>query len=520
MSPARPRARPKTSGRGRAKRRRLTPGTVYLVGAGPGDPGLITVRGLGALRAADVIVYDRLVGGGLLDLASGAERVYAGKSARRHAMTQGQINRLLVSRAKRGETVVRLKGGDPFVFGRGGEEAVALAEAGIPFEVVPGVTSAIAGPAAAGIPVTHRDAAASVAIATAHEAPGKAGSRLDWSAIARADTTVLMMGVERLADATAALIEAGKPRSTPAAVISSATLPTQRTVTAPLSRIATAARRAGVKPPAVTVVGEVVALREVLGGWDTRPLSGVRVLVTRTREQASELSGVLRELGAEVVEAPAIRVSAPASWAGVDRAVSRLRNGRYSWVVFTSANGVRFFWSRLRTDARAFGSVLVAAVGAGTADALRARGIEPDLVPATFTTEAIGRAFPRGSGRVLLARADKTEPGLEDALRAKGWAPERVTAYRLRPVARLAPAVRKAVLAGEIDVVTFASGGTVRAFVRLLRAKPSRRTRVAAIGPVTARAAKEAGLRVDAVAREHTIPGLAAAAVAAVGPRR
>jgi uroporphyrinogen III methyltransferase/synthase len=243
----------------------------------------------------------------------------------------------------------------------------------------------------------------------------------------------------------------------------------------------------------------------------------VKVLVTRTREQASELSGVLRELGAEVVEAPAIRVETPRSWTAVDRSVTRLKRGDYAWVVFTSANGVRFFWSRLRGDARSFGGgVRVAAVGAGTADALRVRGIEPDLIPPTYTTEAIGKAFPRGKGRVLLARADKTEPGLEDALGTKGWTPERVTIYRLRAVARLAPAVRRAVLDGDIDVVTFASGGTVRAFMRLLRAKPPRRVKIAAIGPVTARAAKQAGLRVDSIAREHTIPGLAAAAVKAV----
>jgi uroporphyrinogen III methyltransferase/synthase len=312
------------------------------------------------------------------------------------------------------------------------------------------------------------------------------------------------------------IIAAGKKPSTPAAVIASATLPSQRTVTAPLSRIAAVAKRAGIEPPAVTVVGDVVRLRDVLGGWDTRPLAGMKVLVTRTREQASELSGVLRELGAEVVEAPAIRVEPPRSWAAVDRAVARLKRGDYAWVVFTSANGVRFFWSRLRGDARTFGGVRVAAVGTGTADALRVRGIEPDLIPPTYTTEAIGKAFPREKGRVLLARADKTEPGLEERLQSKGWTTERLTVYRLRAVARLVPAVRRAVLDGEIDVLTFASGGTVRAFMRLLRAKPSRRVKIAAIGPVTARVAKEAGLRVDAVAREHTIPGLAAAAVKAV----
>jgi len=507
----------------RKKPARLS-GTVYLVGAGPGDPGLITVRGLAAVRSAQVVLHDRLgVTPALLSFAPpDAELIFAGKRARKHAMTQAQINRALVSRARAGKTVVRLKGGDPFLFGRGGEEAEALAEAGIPFEVVPGVTSAIAGPAAAGIPVTHRDWAASVAIATAHEAPGKAGSRLDWDALARADTVVLLMGVERLADAAEALITAGMSRAAPAAVVASATLPTQRTVSAPLGRIASAAKRAGIEPPAITVIGDVVRLREVLGGWDTRPLSGARVLVTRTREQAGELSGVLRELGADVIEAPAIRVTPPASWGPVDKAVRRLVDGALGWVVFTSANGVRFFFSRLRAarlDARAFGRAKVAAVGTGTADALRVFGIEPDLIPPTFTTEAIGKAFPRGKGRVLLARADKTEPGLKEAVGAKGWTVERVTVYRLSPVARLDPSVRRAVLDGEIDLLTFASGGTVRAFMKLLRAKPHRRTLIAAIGPVTAKAAQQAGLRVDAVAAEHTIPGLAAAAARAYARR-
>lgn len=508
-----------------ARRPARPPGTVYLVGAGPGDPGLITVRGLAAVRSAQVIVHDRLgVTPALLGFAPpDAELIFAGKRARTHAMTQAQINRTLVSRARAGKTVVRLKGGDPFLFGRGGEEAEALAEAGIPFEVVPGVTSAIAGPAAAGIPVTHRDWAASVAIATAHEAPGKAGSRLDWEALARADTVVLLMGVERLADAAEALVTAGMSRATPAAVVASATLPSQRTVSAPLGRIAAVAKRADITPPAITVVGGVVRLREVLGGWDTRPLSGARVLVTRTREQAGELSGVLRELGADVVEAPAIRVTPPGSWSSVDKVVRMLRDGGYAWVVFTSANGVRFFFSRLRAarlDARAFGATRVAAVGTGTADALRAQGIEPDLIPPTFTTEAIGRAFPRGAGRVLLARADKTEPGLEEAVRDKGWKTERVTVYRLRPVAKLEPELRRAVIDGEIDLLTFASGGTVRAFMKLLRGKPNRRTLIACIGPVTAKAAKQAGLRVDAVAGEHTIPGLAAAAARAFAKRK
>jgi uroporphyrinogen III methyltransferase/synthase len=489
---------------------------VHLVGAGPGDPGLLTLRGLGVLRQADVVVYDRLVSQDLLELARpGAELVYAGKRPGRPTMTQAQINRLLVSRARTGKEVVRLKGGDPFVFGRGGEEAEAMVRAGAPVAVVPGVTSAIAGPAVAGIPVTHRRLASSVAIATAHEAPG--GDRLDWAALAGADTIVLLMGVERLADATRALIAAGKPSSTPSAVVEHATYPSQRTLVAPLSRIAGAARRAGISPPAVTVVGDVVALRAELGGWDARPLSGRRVLVTRTREQSSELVAVLRELGAEAIEAPSIRVLPPRSWRGLDRAVARLSS--YDWVVFTSANGVRFFSSRIR-DARAMGAAKVAAVGTGTAAALERIGVRADLVPPTFTTQAVGRAFPRGAGRVLVARADRAEPDLELALRAKGWRVERVTAYRIVSAAGLDPRVRRMVVGGEIDVLTFASAATVRAFVRMLRGKPARVSKVVCIGPATAKAARAAGLRVDAVAREHTIPGLAAAAAKAVGSRR
>ena len=508
----------------RARRSTKQPGSVALVGAGPGDPGLITVRGLAFLRGADVVVYDRLGAGALIRFArADAKLIHVGKQPRQHTKTQAEITRILVREARAGRSVVRLKGGDPFVFGRGGEEAEALAAAGIPFEVVPGITSAIAGPAAAGIPVTHRDAAASVAIATAHEAPGKAGARINWQALAAADTAVLLMGVERLAGVARALIDAGKPASTPAAVIQDATLPSMRTVTAPLSRIASAAARAGIRPPAVTVVGDVVSLRDLLGGWDTRPLSGKRVLVTRTREQASELSAILSELGAEVIEAPAIRVEPPASFSGLDGAISKLSSGRYDWVVFTSANGVRAFADRLRAaglDARALASARVAAVGPGTAETLGGIGIVPDLVPPSFTTREIAKAFPKGTGRVLLARADVVEPGLDDALREKGWSVEKVTAYRLKGQTSMPRDVRAAVVAGEIDILTFASGGTVRAFMKLLKGKPPASTKIVCIGPVTAKAARAAGLRVSAVARTHTIPGLVAAVVAAAAKSR
>ncbi len=496
-------------------------GSVALVGAGPGDPGLITVRGLALLRGADVVVYDRLGTAALVGLARpGAELVDVGKVPGRPRSTQVGINTLLVEHARAGKSVVRLKGGDPFVFGRGGEEAEALAAAGIPFEVVPGVTSALAGPAVAGIPVTHREVAASVAVATGHEAAGKAGSRLDWSALASADTAVLLMGVARLPAITRALIDAGVPRSRPAAVVQDASLPSQRTVVATLGTIGARAKKAGIRAPAILIAGEVVRLREALGGWDTRPLSGKRVVVTRTREQASELSSILRELGAEVVEAPAIRIAPPRSFGPLDRAVGRLWAGDYAWAVFTSANGVRAFAERLKAaglDARAFAATSVAAVGPGTAEALAKIGIVADLVPPSFTTAAVGEAFPRGSGRVLLARADKVEPDLDVALGDKGWTVERVVAYRLLGLRSMPAGVQRAVLNGDVDVLTFASGGTVRAFVSLLRGKPGRGTKVVCIGPVTAKAARAAGLRVHRVATEHTIPGLVAAVLEVAG---
>lgn len=498
-------------------------GSVALVGAGPGDPGFITVRGLALLRGAEVVVYDRLGSSALMAHArEDAERIYVGKQAGRHVKTQDQIGQILLDKALEGKTVVRLKGGDPFVFGRGGEEAELLVAAGVPFEVVPGVTSAIAGPGAAGIPVTHRDAAASLIIATAHEAPGKAGSRLNWSAVAAADTAVLLMGVERLSAVAEALMSAGKSGDTPAAVIQEATLPTQRTVTAPLSQIAAVAKREGIHAPAITIVGDVVRLRDVLGGRDQRPLSGARVLVTRTREQASDLSRILQELGAEVVEAPAIRIDPPRSWAPVDRAVARLSGGGYAWVVFTSANGVRLFASRLREaglDARAFAGARVCAVGPATAEALGSMGIAADFMPSTFTTESVGAEFPKGEGRVLLARADKVEPGLDDALVAKGWTVDKATVYRLAGGSKIDPEIRRAVRNGDIDVITFASGGTVAAFMRLLKEPPPRSTKIVCIGPVTAKAARAAGLRVSAVADPHTIPALAAAVLDVAGKR-
>jgi len=328
------------------------------------------------------------------------------------------------------------------------------------------------------------------------------------------------MGAERIDGIARALIDAGRAPDSLAAVIENGTLPSQRTVVAPLRSIGAAATRAKITSPAVFVAGDVVSMRETLGGWDTRPLSGVRVLVTRTREQASELSQILIELGADVIESPAIRIAPVRSFARTDRAVAALASGVYAWAVFTSANGVRAFAERMRVagcDARAFARTRVCAVGPGTADALTHVGIVADLIPPTYTTRAIAEAFPRGSGRVLLARADEVEPGLDDALERKGWEVDRLVVYCVRRAKKLEPNVRRALLDGRIDVVTFASGGTVRAFTSLLRGDLPTRTKVVCIGPVTAKEARAAGLRVSKTAKPHTIPSLAAAVTEAAG---
>ena len=502
-------------------------GTVYLVGAGPGDPGLVTVRALELVRTAEVLAYDRLIPPGLVELAPpGAELVYVGKQPDRHALSQEEINRLLVERARAGRRVVRLKGGDPFVFGRGGEEAEACAAAGVPFEVVPGVTSAVAAPAYAGIPLTHRDLTPCFAVVTGHEDPSKGEATAPWEALARIGTLCVLMGVERLEGITARLIAAGRPASTPAALVRRGTFPDQQVVSATLGTIAEAARRAGVRPPAVLVVGEVAALRERLAWYERRPLAGLAVLVPRTREQAGELSRLLRERGAEALEVPTIAVRPLADPAELDAAVRELAAGSYEWVALTSQNGVAALRGRVEAlglDARALARCRVAAVGPATRDALERWGIRPDLVPPAATTVALGEAFPPGSGRVLLPRADLAGPELARLLAAKGWEPCEVTAYHTVPLDSMDPGARTRLEAGEVAWIAFTASSTVEGFLRAFGGPPPPGVRVAAIGPVTAAAARAAGLTVDAEATEHTIPGLVAAierAVAAGGSRR
>ncbi|MCY3919285.1 MAG: uroporphyrinogen-III C-methyltransferase [Chloroflexi bacterium] len=495
-------------------------GSVSLVGAGPGDPGLITVAGRERLRRADVVVYDRLAHPALLaEAPAAAERIYVGKAPSEHAVAQDEIGRLLVDRARAGKRVVRLKGGDPFVFGRGGEEADDLVAAGVDFDVVPGITSAVAVPAYAGIPITHRDAASSFAVVTGHEAPGKPASRIDWAALATGvDTLVFLMGRRALAGIAARLIAEGRDPATPAAAIEWGATPRQRTVAAPLAELAAAAEAAALVPPAVIVVGQVAALRDRLRWYDGRPLFGKRVLVTRTRAQASTLSRALREAGAEPIEFPAIEI-VPCDPAPAVAAAGRLSDGRYDWAVFTSANGVAAFRRALEAaglDARAFGGVRLAAIGPATAEALDALGLRADVVPDRFVAEALADALePRiaAGERVLLPRAAGSRDVLPSRLRAAGAEVEDLPVYESRRPAEPDPAVVARIEAGEIDIATFTASSTVRGCLDLLggRAELLREVTIACIGPITARTATEAGLRVDVVAREHTIPGLMAA---------
>ncbi|MCL5108726.1 MAG: uroporphyrinogen-III C-methyltransferase [Chloroflexi bacterium] len=508
-------------------------GTVYIVGAGPGDPGLITVRGRECLAAADVVVYDRLVGDRLLALAKpGARLIYVGKQADHHTLKQGQINDLLVTEAEAGHVVVRLKGGDPFVFGRGGEEVEALAARGLPFVVVPGITSAIAGPAYAGIPVTHRGLATSVTIVTAHEDPTKDESQLDWQRLAQgADTLVFLMGVERLDAVAAELVRHGRPAATPAALVRWASRPEQETLVATLGDIGARAAEAGSQPPAVLVVGEVVRLRERLRWFDSLPLFGKRVLVTRTREQASALSALLAAKGARVWELPTIAIVPPASFEPAQRALDNL--AEYDWVVFTSANGVERALDYLMMrgkDARVFANCLIAAIGPATAAALAQHGLRADYVPSDFVAEAVlAGLLARGVAgkRVLLARAAQARVILAEGLRQAGADVDDVALYDTALPRDVDPEAVRLLREDAFDVITFTSSSTVRNFADLCSREHVQstlaRATVACIGPITVRTAREAGLRVDVQASEYTVPGLVRSLekhFAALGPAR
>jgi uroporphyrinogen III methyltransferase/synthase len=496
-------------------------GVVYLVGAGPGDPGLVTKRGLDLIERADVIVHDRLVSPQLLERApERSELVYAGKDPNSLSTAQDAINELLVARAREGKLVVRLKGGDPFVFGRGGEEAEALAQAAVRFEVVPGITAGIAAAAYAGIPLTHREQASAVAFVTGHEDPLKDESALDWSAIAAfPGTLVFYMGVRNLTELATKLIEHGRPRAEPAAVIERGSLPGQRTVTAPLAEIAQHAAVIGIRPPAVTVVGEVAGLRERLAWFEEAPLQGKRVAVTRARAQASTLAARLSNLGAEVIELPSIRIEPRLDDSVVREAVSRLAGGRYDVVCLTSPNGARLLLEKLGRegfDAGVLADVTIAAIGPGTTEALAEGGIEAEVVPGRSVAESlVEELVERGvdGRRVLIARASEARELLPESLEKAGASVDVVALYDTVREDLSADSVADLV---NIDYVTFTSSSTVRYFVEALGGveRFPNTARVVSIGPVTSATAQELGLRVDAEAEQHDIDGLVTALVA------
>jgi len=508
-------------------------GWVALVGAGPGDPGLITVRGRELLEVADVVVIDRLAPAALLQhCREGVEVVNAGKvprSAHGEGMTQAEINETLTSRALAGQVVVRLKGGDPFVFGRGGEEAEACVAAGVRFEVVPGVSSAIAVPAYAGIPVTHRGLTQDVAIVSGHVDPSADGSSVDWAALAAGPgTLVLLMGVKEIGKIAAKLVEHGRPGETPVAMVHWGTTAAQRTVVATLDSIEDAALAAEMKPPAVTVIGDVVRLRETLSWFERRPLFGMRVLVPRSRLQASELSVALRALGGEPVEVPTIAVE-PGDEGELADAIDRLEGGEFSWVVFTSVNAVnavRDALDRLDRDVRVFDTTTnLAAVGEATARALAGIGLRADLVPSAGSSgAALADDFPAaGEGGetrpVLLPRADIATGTILTGLRAKGWETVEVTAYRTVPAPPPDEFVVGALTGGGFDAVVFTSSSTARNLVALA-GRPADSTIVAAIGPQTAATCAELGIRVDVQPATASVESVARALADHVASRR
>lgn len=484
---------------------------MYLVGAGPGDPGLLTVRAAELLARAEVVVHDRLAEASLLDLAPGtAQRIDVGKTPG-GPIDQAGINGLLVEHGLAGRCVVRLKGGDPFVFGRGGEEAAALIEAGVDFEVVPGITSAIAAPAYAGIPVTHRGLSTSFTVVTGHSRHS-VDSEIDWTSLARAgDTIVVLMGVSHRAEIARRLIEAGRPPDTPVACVRWGTRPDQRTIRTTLAGLGDAVLEA----PVAIVIGQVAGLD--LGWFERRPLFGRTVVVTRAREQSQGLAAALRDQGAQVLEVPTIAIAAvPDRGAQLFAAVARLVGVRSAWVVLTSTNAVDALFDALH-DTRDLGGVSVAAIGRATADSLRRRGVVPDLVPPKANTEALLAAFPaapRGGGRILLPQADRAGPELAHALVGMRWDVEVVKAYRTVAAEVPAPLLERAL---QADAICFTSGSTVDSWVAAAgRVAPPV---VATIGPATSAAARDLGLSVTVEAAEASIPGLVAAVSRALAER-
>ena len=494
-------------------------GKVYLIGAGPGDPGLISLKAVNCLAKADVVIYDHLVSSLILDYApAAAEKIYAGKMGGKHFAEQDEINGLLIRKARLGKTVARLKGGDPFVLGRGGEEAEALQKNGILFEVVPGVTSAVAVPAYAGIAVTHRALASSLAIITGHEDPAKKSSSIKWAKLATAtDTLVILMGMQKLPQITARLIKHGRKASTPVAVIRDGTLPSQVCITGTLRDIAGKVSQAGLEAPAVIVVGEVVKLRESLRWFDSLPLFGKRILVTRAGSQAGSFEKLLTEHGALPVRFSSIEIKPLTTNTKLDNALANLN--KYHWIAFTSVNGVEIFFSRLHDlglDSRCLSGLKISAIGPMTGRLLQKMGITPDYLPAEFT----GRGFVAGlkkrlvgRQRFLLPRADIADDEITQGLKKLGAEVDEIAVYSTTRPRSSQTRLRELLFKDNIDVITFTSSSTVTNLlsglskVEIARIQP----KIACIGPKTARTAVKAGLKIAIIAKEQTMPGLLAA---------
>ncbi len=503
----------------------FNPGKVFLVGAGPGDPGLLTLKAKQCIEEAHVVIYDYLANRVFLEYASkDAEILYVGKKGGDHTMKQEDINALIIEKTANGKTVVRLKGGDPFIFGRGGEEAQELIRAGVPFEVVPGVTSAISVPAYAGIPLTHRDFTATVAFVTGHEDPTKEKSNIHWDKLATAaGTLVFLMGVGNLKKISERLIACGRSFKTPAAVIRRGTLSDQETVTGTLQDIAERTEKAGIRPPAIIVVGDVVTLREELNWFETRPLFGKRIIVTRAREQASGFLRKLASLGAECIEFPTIQVLPPESWEPMDAAIAHLTD--YGWILFTSPNGVKFFLDRLHfhgKDVRELKGIRIGAIGPKTAEQWRRQGIVPDLVPTEYRAEAIVEAFKEMGirpGKVLLPRAEKAREVLPEELGKMGFTVDVIPAYQTVKPDQDTAMVAEMLQKGQIHMVTFTSSSTVANFLNMIdRRDPATRknldgVKIACIGPVTAETAQTNGLTVTLTPNQYTIDSLTEAIV-------
>jgi uroporphyrinogen III methyltransferase/synthase len=494
-------------------------GRVFLVGAGPGDAKLLTLRGKECLEQADVVLYDHLANPELLKYApSHAERIYVGRKGRGAYRDQAEIHALLVTQAQAGKCVVRLKGGDPFVFGRGGEEAEVVADAGIPFEVVPGVTAAVAVPAYAGIPITHRTLASTAAFVTGHEDPSKPSSAMEWPRLASAEgTLVFLMGMKNLPQIVDRLIQEGKPPSTPVALIRWGTYARQRTIVGMLSDIVTKASKADMSPPTVIVVGEVVRLRDRLNWYESRPLFGKGILVTRPRDQAPVLSNLLAAQGAEPVECPTLEIHPPDNWTPVDEAIDAL--SMYDWIIFTSVNGVQSFMGRLwfhQKDVRSLAGLRVCCIGPRTQEEAVRWGVGADLVPKNFQAEGIlesmGGLGVKGQ-RILIPRAKVAREILPDQLEAMGATVRVVHVYQaVSPAVEIAP-IRDRLRNKEIHYLTFTSSSIVRNFCQLFDNRQelqelTRNITVAVIGPITAQTVQEEGLSVDVVALENTVPAL------------